>query len=322
MRRYINLIFLSVVCLTSFAQEEELIKFADFERWMQRDIKESAIIGGKTISLYEIAPNAHWTKENGKQNIAYTNQGGSPWATSNVYARVSGINKTNASVYRDVHGSGYCAKLVTQLANVKVLGLINISVLASGSIFTGEMIEPLTDTNNPMSKMNIGIPFVRRPKSIKFDYNVHLTNSPNRIRQTGFSKVETIPGRDMPEMMVILQKRTEDANGNITAKRVGTLVYKFSKATNGWVEGKQFPIHYGDIRKQPFYTSAMDLKNGKNAYYAKNSKGEIVPIEENEWADASEAPTHAIVKFDSSHGGAYIGSIGTTLCLDNIKWVY
>ena len=113
MKRYISLIFTSVICLASFAQEEELIKFADFERWMQRDIKESAIIGGKTISLYEIAPNAHWTKENGKQNIAYTNQGGSPWATSNVYARVSGIHKTNACVYRDVHGSGYCAKLVT-----------------------------------------------------------------------------------------------------------------------------------------------------------------------------------------------------------------
>lgn len=322
MKRYISLIFTSVICLASFAQEEELIKFADFERWMLRDIKESAIIGGKTISLYEIAPNAHWTKENGKQNIAYTNQGGSPWATSNVYARVSGINKTNACVYRDVHGSGYCAKLVTQLVNVKVLGLINISVLASGSIFTGEMIEPLTDTNNPMSKMNIGMPFVRRPKSIKFDYNVRLTGSPNRIRQSGFSKVETIPGRDMPEMTVILQKRTEDANGNITAKRVGTIVYKFSKATNGWKEGASFDIHYGDIRKESFFTSGMDLKNGNSAYYAKNSKGKVVPIEENEWADASETPTHAIVKFDSSHGGAYIGTIGTTLWLDNIKWVY
>ena len=66
----------------------------------------------------------------------------------------------------------------------------------------------------------------------------------------------------------------------------------------------------------------MDLKNGNSAYYAQNSKGKIVPIEENEWADASETPTHAIVKFDSSHGGAYIGTIGTTLWLDNIKWVY
>ena len=184
------------------------------------------------------------------------------------------------------------------------------------------MVEPLTNTDNPMSKMDIGLPFVRRPKSIKFDYSVHLTDAPNRIRQSGFSKVETIPGKDMPEMIVILQKRTEDANGNITAKRVGTLVYKFSKATNGWVEGKQFPIHYGDIRTQSFFTSGMDLKNGNTAYYARNSKGKIVPIEENEWADASESPTHAIVKFDSSHGGAYIGTIGTTLWLDNIKWVY
>jgi hypothetical protein len=59
-----------------------------------------------------------------------------------------------------------------------------------------------------------------------------------------------------------------------------------------------------------------------SAYYAESSKGKIVPIEADEWADASETPTHAIVKFDSSHGGAYIGTIGTTLWLDNIKWVY
>lgn len=322
MKKIFLLILSLSFTLTSFSQEEELIKFADFERWMKRDIKESAIIGGKTISLYEIAPNAHWNKENGKQNFAYRNQGGSPWATSNVYARVSGINKTNASVYNDRHGSGYCAKLVTQLANVKVLGLINISVLASGSIFTGEMIEPLTDTDNPMSKMDLGIPYTRRPKAIKFDYKVMLTDAPNRIRQSGFSKVETIPGKDMPEMILILQRRTEDANGNITAKRVGTLLYKFSESTNGWVEEANFAIHYGDISRQPFYTSGMGLRNGKNAYYARNSKGEVVPIEENGWADASATPTHAIVKFDSSHGGAYIGSIGTTLWLDNIKWVY
>lgn len=304
------------------AQKEELIKFGDFEQWLQRDIKESAIIGGETKTLFEIAPYAHWTKANGKQNIAYTNQGGSPWATSNIYARVSGINKTNTSVYRDKHNGGYCVKLETHVEQIKVLGLINISVLASGSIFTGEMIEPITNTDNPMSKMDLGIPFTGCPKAIKFDYKVKLTGDPNRIKQTGFSKVSTVPGKDMPELIVILQHRTEDANGNITAKRVATLFKRFEKKTNEWIDGATFNINYGNISNKPFFNEVVALKKGDNAMYARNSKGVNVPVNEIDWAQEGTVPTHAIIKFDSSCGGAYIGSIGTTLWLDNIKWVY
>lgn len=322
MKKSIITIFLNFLALVSFAQSEELIKFGEFDRWLQRDIKESAIIGGDTQTLFEVAPSAHWTKANGKLNVPYTNQGGSPWATSNVYAKVSGISKTNSCVYRDRHLDGYCAKLVTHVVKVKVLGVINISVLASGSLFTGEMIEPITGTDNPMSKMDMGMPFNRRPKAIKFDYKVQLSGDPNRIRQTGFSKVTTVAGKDMPELTVILQQRSEDAEGNITAKRVGTIVYNFSESTDGWVEGKCFDIHYGDITNSPVYTKRMELIRGDKAIYARNSKGQNVPVDENGWTDASAIPTHAIVKFDSSHGGAYIGSIGTTLWVDNIKWVY
>ena len=322
MRKQIIFILLFFSSLVSYAQREELIKFGDFEQWMMRDVKESAIIGGELKTLLEIAPYAHWTKENGKQNIPYRNQGGSPWATSNIYARVSGINKTNSSVFRDKHNGGYCVKLVSRIETVKVLGLIDISVLASGSIFTGEMMEPITGTNDPLSKMDLGIPFTGRPKYLKLDYRVHLTGEPNRIRQTGFSKVISIPGIDMPEMFLYLQHRIETPDGKIIAKRVATLVHKFSKHTNGWVDGECLEIHYGDITSKPFYTKQMALRTGDDRIYARNSKGKHVVIDEVGWADPSETPTHAVIKFDSSHGGAYIGSIGTTLWLDNIKWVY
>ncbi len=321
MKRIILPALLCLGATVAPAQTEELIRFADFERWLMRDVKESTIIGGDTKTIYEIAPGAHWSKANNKQNVAYKNQGGSPWATSNVYARVSGITKANESVFKDKHGAGSCAKLETLIVKVKALGIINVSVLASGSIFTGEMIEPITDTDNPMAKMDLGMPFARRPKSIKFDYRVKLTGEPNRIRQATFSKT-VVPGKDMPEMIVILQHRTEDANGNITAKRVGTIVRNFSSTTNGWIEGATFDINYGNITKAPFYTKKMALHNGGDAFYARNSKGKLVPVEETSWADASATPTHAIVKFDSSCGGAYIGTVGTTLWLDNIKWVY
>ncbi len=322
MKRIIVPALLCLSALASNAQRDELIKFADFEQWLRRDIKESAIIGGETKTIYEIAPNGHWNKANGKQNVAYRNQGGSPWATSNVYARVNGVTKANESTFKDKHGKGSCVKLETLIARVKALGLINISVLASGSIFTGEMIEPVTDADAPLAKMDLGMPFAGRPKSIKFDYRVKLTGAPDRIRQTTFSKPTTVPGKDMPEMIVFLQQRTEDANGNITAKRVGTITHKFGSSTNGWVEGGTFDIHYGDISKKPFYVKNMSLRYGKAAFYARNSKGKMVPVEETAWADANATPTHAIVKFDSSTGGAYVGTVGTTIWLDNIKWVY
>ena len=56
--------------------------------------------------------------------------------------------------------------------------------------------------------------------------------------------------------------------------------------------------------------------------YAVNSKGESVPINEIGWAEEGETPTHMILQLTSSHGGAYIGSPGNTMWIDNVKLVY
>jgi hypothetical protein len=66
----------------------------------------------------------------------------------------------------------------------------------------------------------------------------------------------------------------------------------------------------------------MGLVTGNETFYATNSNGKQVKIIEEGWADADETPTHIILKFDSSCSGAYIGSPGNTLWLDNIKLVY
>ena len=52
---------------------------------------------------------------------AYKNMGGSPWATSNVMARVAGITKTNTSVFPEKRGDGFCARMDTRMESVKVL---------------------------------------------------------------------------------------------------------------------------------------------------------------------------------------------------------
>ena len=307
-------IFCSLLSVSMFAQEE-LVKFGNFDSWITRTIKESVLVGGKTQTLYEVGPKGTFDGAR-----AYTNQGGSPWANSNVYAKVAGVVKTNVSVYPDKHQGGQCAKLSTHIVSAKAIGVINISVLATGSMFLGTLLEPITGSSNPMSKMSLGIPFTKKPKAVKFDYKF---NSPGteRIRETGFSKRQKVAGKDMGQVTCLLQKRWEDADGNIHALRVGTMRHMFSQNTD-WKEGQSFTIHYGDITGESFYRSWMGLIGGGESFYALNSKGKNVPIKEEGWADPNETPTHIVLKFDSSHGGAYVGTIGNTLWIDNVKLVY
>lgn len=298
------------------AQEKVVpLSYGNMDSWTIRKVHESAIIGGNTKTLYEIGPNR--TVEGNKP---YTNGGGSPWGTSNVMAKVMGVVKTNNSVYRDKRGSGWCAKLTTHIESVKVMGLMNINVLAAGSIFLGDMKEPITGTKDGPKAMNNGIPFTGRPKAVRFDYSVKAAGTPNRIKQTGFSKKQTVPGRDYAIAVLYLQKRTEDKAGNITAKRVGTMVVKFGKSTGGWVNNATYKIMYGDIRNTPGYDASM--MGLRHTDYARNSKGKSVPVKEIGWADADTTPTHLMLQFSSSHGGAYIGSVGNTLWVDNVEMVY
>ncbi len=312
-----NILFLSLLSLATTASAQEQLKYSNFDSWLHRSIKESKIIGGKTKTLYEIGPNMTWDGSK-----PYANAGGSPWATSNIMAKVAGVVKTNTSVYREKNGGGYCAKMVTHVEGVKVLGLVNIHVLAAGSVYLGKMVEPITSSSNPMRWLDYGIPFRHKPKALTFDYKVQLSGKKDRIRQTGFSPVKTVAGADMPVVICLLQKRWEDEDGNIYARRIGTCIQRFSHNTD-WVNGATFDIHYGNISKASFYRSYMNLFNGgDDQKYAMNSKGKMVPVQEIEWGSADDTPTHLCLQFASSFGGAYIGAVGTTFWVDDVKLVY
>ena len=74
------------------APSREAIPFGDFEQWTLRRIKESAIVGKDSVTVYEI------DKEHIIHgNVPYINKE-SPWATSNAFAKVAGIVKTNVNV--------------------------------------------------------------------------------------------------------------------------------------------------------------------------------------------------------------------------------
>lgn len=291
------------------------LKYGDMNSWTVRNIHESAVIGGKTKTLYEVGPSQTLTG-----NAPYKNQGGSPWGTSNVMAKVMGVVKTNNSVSRERRGDGWCAKMETHIETCRVLGLMNINVLAAGSMFLGDVKEPITGTKDGPKAINWGIPFTHRPRALRYDYRVHAPGNTTRVKQTGFSKPSSVPGKDCCITVLYLQRRSEDAKGNITALRVGTMVVKYAASTQGWIDGATYEIHYGDITHTPGYDAAtMGLRTTD---YARNSHGKSVPVREVGWASASAEPTHLVLQFSSSHGGAYIGTVGNTFWVDNVALVY
>ncbi|MEC4113012.1 PCMD domain-containing protein [Myroides pelagicus] len=320
MKLNIKLTILSIIILLPtfiFAQKEkfELLPYGDMNKWMVREIKESFVIGGNTQYLYAITDQ----KDTLKDNTPYKSTK-SPWATSSVLATVSGITKGSVTVFPEKRGQGYAAKLETRIERVKVLGVININVLASGTIFLGEMLEPITDTKDPQSKLVTGIPFSKKPKALQFDYKV-ITGGPSR-RVNGMGKGTDANRNDMAEVQILLQSRWEDKDGNIHAKRIATGWQRFDKTISNWQNNHRIPVHYGDITKENYYKNYMQLRTGDMAYYTRNSKGKMVPILEEGWGNATDEVTHLIVQFSSSNGGPYIGNTDSRFWIDNIGLVY
>lgn len=318
MKRNISLFIVLAISLSSFAQSVEKIRYGDFENWITRHIPESKLLGGKTKTVYEIGPTQ--TIEGA---VAYSNKGGSPWATSNVYARVMGINKASNAVVPDTHdGKGRCCRMSTILEPCKVLGMMNMEVLVSGSIFLGRMFEPITSTKSPYSKMEMGIPFTKRPKSLQYDYRVVVPANAQKIHSSGFGKKKNLNGKDYAEVFLFLQRRWEDADGNLYANRVGTIRERFGASTTGWVNGHVADIIYGDATKSPKYKSYMGLIPEDRSYYARNSKGKMVPVKEVGWDAPDATPTHLMLMASSGSGVAYEGVVGMNLWVDNFYLRY
>lgn len=291
----------------------EKIKYGDFSQWVTRSITESKLIGGATKRVYAVGPTRTL---NG--NIPYK-QVDSPWASSNVYAKVSGIVKASNTVSPAVINGNKVAKLETKMEHVKALGIINLDVMVTGTLFIGRLVEPVSSTSDPYSKMEMGMKYNKRPKALVFDFAVDMPNVNTRVKSTGLGRKKTLQGRDQAEVYVLLQKRWEDKEGNIYAQRVGTGRERYNKSIP-WTQGHQLPIHYGDITGQPFYKPWMGLLNGDKAYHAYNSKGKLVPVREVGWAPESTVPTHALVMASTTCGEAFIGTEGLTMYIDNIAF--
>ena len=168
----------------AFAQRVEPVPFGDFEQWTRREIKESGILGGNVRTVYVIGP-----EETIVGNKVY-DYSRTIWASSNAYARVAGITKTSVTVEPAQGPDGLCARLTTRFAECKVAGVVNISVLATGSIYWGRMLEPVTGVKDPFSMMDWGIPFTGKPSALLLDISAQLPNTGKLVRGTTFSHKE------------------------------------------------------------------------------------------------------------------------------------
>jgi len=314
MKKITVLAFVCACALTCFAERIEKLPCGDFETWAVRYIKESRIIGGQTKVLY-VPAKTDTIRENMAFNYA---KSGAPWCTSNAYALVAGIHKGSVSTVPEKRGNGYCCRMDCKLESVVALG-IDIKVAVAGTCYLGSSNEPvgMAQTKDPYSVLNMGIPFKKKPDYMMLDYKALIENSDEITYAKATAHPKTLKGRDCAEVYVFLQRRWEDADGKIHAVRVGTAYYRITQTVSSWQNNFRIPFRYGDISKEPDFKDYMGLTT---RFKANNSKGKPVTIQEEGWGDGQ--PTHMIMMLTSSCYEAFIGHIGNTLWVDNVRLVY
>lgn len=319
MRRTIFLTISAGLCgLTSlYAQDrivEALNEYGTLDRWSVREVKESAIIGGKVKYLYEF----YGDMDTVATREPFVAPEGYLWRTNNVLAVVAGVTKTNNTVYPEKRGAGYCARIETHVESVKALGIVNMDVTCQGAFILGALPEPIKDTKDPMAKVMYGIPFNGRPSALVFDYKADVGHE--AIRGTGFSRLKPLGYPDYPVIAIILQKRWEDEDGNVHALRVGTGCEVIRENVTSWRNAHRLDVHYGDITSEHFYDESMALQTDpERAFHTLNSSGDNVVVLEEGWASPDEQPNFMVIKFLSSCGQAFYGGVGNTLWIDNIR---
>ncbi len=311
---------LCLTCTMGAQSAEKIvpIKYGNMDNWVIRNIKESGIIGGNKKVVYAIGPSM---TING--NTPYTNKGGSPSGTSNVLAHVSGIYKTNNSVYRDKHENGHCAKLVTHIEKVKVWESSISRCLQQARSSWATCAKPITGTKTTSLRPSTGAflsPMV--PRQCVSTIRPCCPTQPPASSRTASAVHRKWQDATMLSPFSICRSVTRMPMATSRPERGAPLVVKYSKSTNGWVNDATYTIHYGDIRHMAGYDAS--LMGLRSTDYARNSKGKSVIIKETGWASANETPDPHSDHLRSLpvSGGAYIGTPGNTLWIDNVALVY
>lgn len=315
MRRLLIVLGLFACCSSMLAERRwtEPIPFGDMDQWLVRYIKESKLLGGKTKTLYALAPT-----DTIHDNQAYIPAEGNPWGCSATYAKFMGIETgIEGSVEPEPRGYGYCCKMSNILTHVNIG---DIYAMVSGTIYMGQALEPLgiTAKNRPFTATEFGVPFTRKPVALMLDYKAKIADIDSLI-STERNKPEIIAEHDCAVVYIYLQHRWEDTEtGKIYARRVGTAYERICTTIPEWINNYEVPIRYGFIKEAEGFQPYEDLNQVD--MMAHNSKGRMVKIEEVGWS--LDPPTHIIMYISSSNAGVFRACEGNTLWVDNLRFVY
>jgi hypothetical protein len=281
----------------SVTAQERVEVLSDFESWTERSIKESALIGGKTKTLYKL---------------------GGTWDCSNAHAKAFGIDKVSVSVTPEKRGEGTCCRMESTLETVSAIG-IDFKALATGSIFTGKMIDVvgMKKSNDPNSAIDMGVPFTKRPTALVLDYKAKINPNGQIVYANAGTRVKNVAGRDKGQIVLVLQHRWEE-NGHVYAYRVGTATEYIEQSTSGWVDGHRVEVCYGEPKsdcKQPWH----ELTDSR--FKTRNSQGKMVNIEEVGFRGEMQ-PTHMIIQISSGSMPPFTGCPGNIVWCDNIRLAY
>ena len=273
----------------SLSAQERVEVLSDFENWNTKQIKESALIGGKTKTLYKL---------------------GGTWDCSNAHAKAMGVDKVSVSVTPEKRGNGTCCRMESTLETVSAVG-INFKALATGAIYTGKMIDVvgMKQSSNPNSAIDMGMPFTGRPSALILDYKALIQNQ-TAVYAPAKTHVKAVEGQDAGQITLILQHRWEE-NGHVYAYRVGTVQKKITQSTTDWQNDFRLPVQYGK--------SSVALTT--NRHQTHNSQGEMVCIEEVDYRDDVE-PTHIIIQISAGSMAPFTGCPGNTMWVDNVRLAY
>ena len=288
-------ITLLFVALAAFAQERvEMLPLADFESWNETAVKESRLIGGKTKTLYKMDEF---------------------WECSNAHARAFGVEKVSVSVRPEKRDNGTCCRMETTLEEVTALG-IDLKALATGSLFTGKMIDivGMQQSSDPNSGIDMGVPFTKRPKALQLDYKALMQPEGQVVFANAGAKVKNVNGRDAGQITLVLQHRWEE-NGHIYAYRVGTAHEFIRTSTDGWQNAHRVDVCYEGQEQE------CHMPLCTNRHKARNAQGKMVFIEEIDWRGDVQ-PTHIIIQISSGSQPPFTGCPGNTVWVDNIALVY
>lgn len=297
-----------------YVDKQNQLHYSSLDFWFARKVKESIMLSGKTIDLYgvgKVDPGSDFYDTKLKDQK-------SPWGTSNIYSKMV-LDLGNTRVYPEKRDNGYCCRLETAIRKDNIVGL-KVEVLIAGTLFVGELIEPVQGLKDPLKNVSQGIPFTKKPKAVKFDYKYRVGSQ----RVKAIYSVDPAEGTDKAEFCIILQKRWEDKNGNVFATRIGGARQFFTGTVSKWINGATFPVSYGDVTRLPEYDAkTMGLIPSVSEMYVKNSQNKMVPLVETGWGKPDDIPTHLILYFTSSYQGVlFQGSPESVFWVDNIEFVY